>query len=124
MMMMRTQNFCRLIISILLFLTTITKPTKMALHPSTFVTGNAPTTVPAEYSISFHGMNIPNDVMSLKRQPQVFISHGEDYQLWSEENVVTHAMEKFVMVRKINVYSLLYIINNFGIKDLAIFHLI
>ncbi len=68
------------------------------LQPTTSVPGNVPTSVPAEYSISFSGIDIQDDLMSLKKQPQAFVSHDEDYVLWSENLIVTHSMEKFVMV--------------------------
>lgn len=67
-------------------------------QPNSFIPGNAPTSVPAEYSITFDSINIPKDLMSLKNQPQAFVSHDEDFQLWNENEIVTHSMEKFVMV--------------------------
>lgn len=67
--------------------------------------GTSPTMIPAEYSIHFSNMNIiNNDNVSpllqqdiMKKQPQVFVSHNEDYELWGESENVTHSLGKFVM---------------------------
>lgn len=57
--------------------------------------GSMPTTVPAEYSIRLSN----NETYSIDyTQPQILVSHNEDFSLWKEKDNVSHAFKKFVMV--------------------------
>ena len=62
--------------------------------------GNAPTSDPAEYSISL--VNVLPEVLPFS---QVYVSHSADFSLWNVGEQITHPMKKFVMVSHLDVMN-------------------